>query len=115
LLSNLVTQIAKIGLWIFTPASLLTLASGIAIMAASDEISYSEFWIVFALVIWALSFLIGFFFLGPTSGRLAKLIPERGLGDPATASSVAMLLQVARVDTAMLLLVVADMVVHPSF
>jgi uncharacterized membrane protein len=113
-LTNLVHQVARIGPWVFTPASLVTLGTGIGLIA-TGHIGYDHFWIDFALVVWALSFLTGLLFLGPTSGRLSLLIPERGLGDSQTARALSTLLRIARLDTAMLLLVVVDMVVRPAF
>ena len=113
-LANLVHQVARIGLWVFTPASLVTLASGTALVEQT-HMGYGYFWIDFAFVVWGLSFLTGLLFLGPTSSRLSVLIPERGLGDPGSARAVSTLLRVARLDTAMLLLVVVDMVVQPAF
>jgi uncharacterized membrane protein len=113
-LGNLMRQMTKIGERVFTPAALLALASGVALVEKED-IGYGVFWIDFSLVVWALSFVTGAAFIGPTSKQLTRLIPERGLADSEIARKLKLLLTVARFDTALLLLVLVAMVVKPAF
>lgn len=101
-----------IGNRVFTPASLAVLGFGIA-MTAKGDIGYDEFWILFALVVWAVSALTGALFLGPTAKKLAKLTEQHGPGHPEVQRTLRTLLTVARVDGALLLLVVIDMTVKP--
>lgn len=113
-MASLMRQIMRIGERVFTPASLLAFASGIALVEKQGG-GYGVFWIDFGLAIWAISFLTGVLFIGPTSKKLAALIPERGLHDPTTAGKLNRLLRVARFDSALLLLVVVDMAAQPTF
>jgi hypothetical protein len=52
--------------------------------------------------------------LGPTSGKLGKLIEEKGPDDPEAQKTLARILAVSRVDLLVLLLIVIDMVVKPG-
>lgn len=113
-IAKLMHQIMRIGERLFTPSSLLALASGIALVQEQGG-GYGRFWIDFGLVVWGLSFLFGALYVGPTSKKLAGLIPQRGLEDPETASRLTTLLRVARLDATMLLLVVIDMAAQPTF
>ena len=112
-LANLVHQVEKIALRLL-PASLVTLAFGIALVE-KDGIGYRSFWIDFSLVVWALSFVLGAGLIGPRSGRLHRLIDERGVDDPLVQRGIDGILRLARIDVTMLLLVVIDMAAKPSF
>ena len=113
-MANLMRHMTRIGERIFTPASLLALASGIALVQTQGG-GYGRFWIDFGLVVWAFSFVTGAAFIGPTSKKLTTLIPERGLADPGTARRLTGPLRIARFDAAMLVLVVVDMAAQPVF
>lgn len=112
--TDLMRHVMRTGERVFTPASLLALGSGIALVQKQGG-GYGRFWIDFGLAVWALSFVLGAGFIGPTSKKLVTLIPERGLEDPTTATKLITLLRVARLDAAMLVLVVVDMAAQPTF
>jgi len=82
-------QIAKQAEWastrIFVPASLVVVAMGVVLMHKGHW-GYGNFWPLFGLGAWCLSFLAGAAFLGPQSGKLAKLIELKGPGGPAVAA-----------------------------
>jgi hypothetical protein len=73
-----------------------------------------HFWLIFGVVFWAISFLTGAGFLGPQSGKLKKLMAERGPADPEVQQRINRVLLVARIDTIALLLVVLDMALKPG-
>ena len=112
--ANLMRHIMRTGERVFTPASLLALGSGIALVQKQGG-GYGRFWIDFGLAVWALSFVFGAAYIGPTSKKLVTLIPERGVEDPTAATKLTTLLRVARFDAAMLVLVVVDMAAQPTF
>jgi uncharacterized membrane protein len=109
-------QIAKQAEWLstrlFVPSALLVLATGFALMHR-ESVSYGDFWSLFGLVVWGMSFIVGAAFLGPQAGRLAHLIEVRGPDDPMVLARVSRILAVARTDVALLLLVAIDMVAKP--
>jgi uncharacterized membrane protein len=99
---------------IFIPASFVVLAMGIA-MTVNGDLDWGQFWLVFGLVAWVISTAIGVGFLTPRIKQLNALIVERGERDSAVQSAVRPILYAARVDIALLFLIVVDMTVKPSF
>jgi uncharacterized membrane protein len=99
---------------IFVPASFVVLAMGVA-MTINGDLDWGQFWLVFGLVVWAISTAIGVGFLTPRIKALNALIHEHGEGDPAVQGAVQPILLAARLDIALLLLIVIDMTVKPSF
>lgn len=113
-LANLVRQIEKIAMRVFTPASLVTLGFGFALVQ-KEHVGYGSFWIDFALTAWALSFIIGAVLIGPRTTRLKRLIDARGEDDPVVQHGISTVLLLARIDVTMLVLVVIDMAAKPTF
>jgi len=111
-------EIARQAEWgamrIFVPASFVVLGMGIA-MTINGDLDWGQFWLVFGLVAWAISTAIGVGFLTPRIKTLNSLIDEHGDRDPAVQAAVRPILLAARLDIALLLLIVIDMTVKPSF
>jgi len=109
-------QIGKQAEWlsmrVFVPASLTVLAMGIVLMHKGDW-GYDHFWVLFGLIAWGVSFLVGATFLGPEAGRLSKLIEAKGPEDPEVIARLNRVIAVARADIVLVLLVAADMVAKP--
>jgi uncharacterized membrane protein len=99
---------------IFVPASFVVLAMGIA-MTINGDLDWGQFWLVFGLIAWAISTAIGVGFLTPRIKTLNALIEEHGERDPAVQAAVTPILLAARLDIALLLLIVVDMTVKPRF
>ena len=79
-----------------------------------DELGYDyEFWLVFALVVLAASFVSGALYLGPQGSKLGKMVQAEGFTD-ATRVQFQRVLNVSRVETTLLVLVVIDMAVKPG-
>src|ERR1700758_2112600 len=71
-----------IGMRAFTPASIVLFLAAIGMMV-NAHLSWGHNWTVLGLIAFGLSFAIGAGFLGPESGRLAKLIAAEGPDAPA--------------------------------
>jgi uncharacterized membrane protein len=113
-LAALAQQAAWVGLRVYTPMSLVVLAFGFALIEnGQSPWSYDLTWVQIALAGWAVSSLVGFFYLGPTAGKLGKLLDERGAEDPAAQAMVKRLLLVSRLDVLLLLFIVFDMTAKP--
>jgi uncharacterized membrane protein len=97
---------------LFPLMSFAVLGFGFA-MTANGNIGYDQFWIVFGLIAWALSAATGIAFLTPETKRLTKAMAERGPQDPEVQTRLRRILLVLRVDVAVMLLIVFDMVVKP--
>lgn len=105
-------QAEWIGLRVFTPASFIVLGVGIA-LAAKGDWSYGEFWLTAGLVGWALSAMIGIFFITPEAKRLNALAASQGMQHPETQARLKRILTIARFDVALLVLIVLDMAAKP--
>jgi len=77
------------------------------------SLGYDRFWIVFGLIAWALSAATGIFFLGPEAKRLNVVAAEHGPKSPQAQARLRRILLVARVDVALLFVIVLDMVAKP--
>jgi uncharacterized membrane protein len=111
-LANIGRQAEFVGTRIFIPSSVIVLVFGIA-MIEKGELGWGHFWIDAALVGWAITFVAGAGFFGPQTKRLNALVEEHGVEHPIVQSKLNQILTVARLDIAMLLLVVADMTAKP--
>jgi len=107
------SDVEFIGQRVFAPASALVLVLGFALVAKGDW-DLGEFWILFALAGFAYSFLTGFFYTGPESGRLAEQIGEQGSDDdPEIRRRIGRLLLVARVELLIFAAIIYVMVDKP--
>ena len=100
-----------IGLRIFTPASILLLVFGFVLVAEGNW-GY-DFWVIFGLVVLALSALTGMAFLGPEAGRIGKLIEQHGVEYPEVQDRIKRILKISRIEAVLLVAVVFAMVVKP--
>ena len=105
-------QAAIVGEKLFSPAAVIVLLAGIAMMLNTNW-GWGHFWVVFGLLGFASTFAIGFGVLAPLSKRVALLLETAGPNAPETQAAINRILLVARFDMAVLLLVVVDMVVKP--
>lgn len=96
----------------FIPASLILVVLGFVLMHQGQWAWH--FWAVFAIVAWALSFLSGALFLGPESGKIGKLIDQRGGVDAEIQHRIERILFHSRVELVVIALVAMDMVLKPG-
>lgn len=111
-MATITRQAAFVGERIFAPIGLIVFLAGIA-MVINLHLGWGTSWIVVGLVGYAITFLTGSLVLGPLAKRVAHLIETEGAEAPATQAAIQRILLIARVDIAVLLLVVADMVLKP--
>jgi uncharacterized membrane protein len=102
-----------VGKMLFAPSSVLLLITGGALVER-QHLAWSETWIVLGIVALVVAGAVGGAFLIPEGRRIAALAREPG-HDPAEVRSRARRrFVVARIDLAVLVLAVADMVVRPG-
>ena len=118
-LSNDDDQLLQVGHWaevvagrLFPVMSFVVLGFGFA-MTEKLNWSYSQFWLLFGLIAWGISAATGILFLGPEAKRLNKAAEEYGPKSPQVQSRLRRILLVARVDVALMFLIVFDMVAKP--
>lgn len=100
-----------IGTFVFAPASLLLVVFGFLLVEEGD-IGY-PFWIIWGLAVFAVSFIVGAFYLGPEAGRVGRLIDERGAEDPDVQRRIRRILVLSRIELVLLVLTVVDMAIRP--
>ena len=103
---------AFVGERLFAPAGGIVLLAGIAMMINTNW-GWGKFWVVAGLVGYAATMVTGIAFLSPQAKRIAALSESKGSTAPETLDAIRKILLIARVDVAVLLLVVADMVTKP--
>jgi uncharacterized membrane protein len=108
----LARQAAFVGERFFAPAGLVVLVMGIALVINGD-LGWGHFWVIAGLVGYAATFATGVGVLSPLAKRVDRLLATQGPHAPETQAVISRLLLVARVDVAVLLLVVVDMTVKP--
>jgi uncharacterized membrane protein len=111
-LVELAGDIEWVGTRMFTPLSLLLVIFGFVLVSKGHWAWH--FWLIWGLVFWVLSFLVGAGFLGPESGRLKKALAQFGADAPEVQARIARILLVARIDAFFLVLVVLDMALKPG-
>jgi uncharacterized membrane protein len=111
-LAAVARQAAMVGQKLFSPAAVVVLLAGIAMMI-NGSLDWGKFWVSFGLLGFLSSFIVGVAFLAPASSRVAALIDTEGVESPAAQAQIARILLIARYDIAVLLLVVFDMVLKP--
>jgi uncharacterized membrane protein len=118
-LANDDDQLLQIGHWaetvagrLFPAMSFVVLGFGIG-MTENLGVPYNQFWLIFGLTGWALSAATGILFLGPEAKRLNRAAAEHGPKSPEVQARLRRILLVARVDIALMFLIVFDMVAKP--
>jgi uncharacterized membrane protein len=111
-LAGLVRQLQFVGPRIFAPSGLILVITGIW-MVQHQGIPW-DLWVILGLVGWGATFITGNFFLRPTGEKLGETIAEKGPDDPGSLALMGRILNVARVDQVVLVLVVIDMVIKPT-
>jgi|SRR5215218_7389727 len=108
-------DIEWIGSRVLIPASALAVVSGVLLVIDSDVWGFGDDWIVLGIVLFAITFLAGALFFGPESGRLGKLAEAEGPTSPAVPAKLQRLLALTRADLMLLILIIFDMAVKPSW
>jgi uncharacterized membrane protein len=102
-----------VGKTMFVPASLVLLVAGLLLVHAGDW-SLRSGWLIFGLIVFLASFLVGVGFLAPESARIAKAIDQSGAGSDEARRRISRIFLVSRIELVFLLLVVIDMVIKPG-
>jgi outer membrane protein OmpA-like peptidoglycan-associated protein len=100
-LSQIARMAAFAGERIFAPAAIVVVAMGIA-MVLNADLGFGHFWIIFGLLGFLATFVIGIGVLSPMAKKVDALLREKGPNDPETQAAIARILVIARADVAML-------------
>jgi uncharacterized membrane protein len=105
------TVMRQLGPALIGPATLFVLASGIALVARSQRVTFGERWIIVGLVLYGLATLVGMVNLRRASQGVTRALDADDL--PAAVASAKSWLRAAVVLTALLLVATWDMVFRP--
>ncbi len=103
-----------VGTRVFVPASLALLALGIWMVVITPAWNFSQLWVAAAIAMFAYSFASGAFYLSPRLGRLKHLYAEHGPEAPEAVDLVERLFVFSRIELALVILIVVDMVLKPG-
>lgn len=116
---NEIAMLARWAAWVgeklFAPAGGIVLAMGIAMLIHGGDpiIAWGKFWVIVGLIGYAVTMFTGIAILSPQAKRIAELSETKGTTAPETIAAIRKILILARIDVAVLLVVVADMVTKP--
>lgn len=114
-LSYLASEIEWYGTRVLLPASLgLVVIGFILLHVSAGAYDLGQGWVTFGFIVWLFSAGAGSLYLGPESGRLGKLVEERGPEDPEYQRRLNRVFLVSRIELVLLILVVLDMAVKPG-
>jgi uncharacterized membrane protein len=109
------TEIEWYGTRVLVPTSLTLVVLGFILLhESSGAFDLGQGWVTFGFVVWLLSFIAGAAYLGPESGRLSKMVEERGPEDAEYQRRLSRIFLVSRIELVLLILVVLDMTVKPG-
>lgn len=103
-----------IGVHVYTPAAFALFALGVALIEEGSW-GWGQAWIDIAIAGWAIATGVGVLFVGPELGRIDRAATELGPESPEVARRVRRLFTVFRFDTVLLVLIVLDMTLKPTF
>jgi uncharacterized membrane protein len=93
------------------PSALIVVLTGFGLVADADY-SLGDFWLSFAIAGFAVSFVLGAVFVGPTIKKASKARAE-GRNDEAEAM-IGRVFLISRIELVLLIAIVVDMVVKPG-
>ena len=112
-LAKVADDAAQLAQVLFIPASLVVLLLGVA-LTIDGPWSLDYLWIVLGLLGYLATFLTGVLVMEPTSKKITQLVERDGGMSPEAMLETKKLLAKGRVDTVVLYLVVAVMVLKPT-
>jgi uncharacterized membrane protein len=114
-MAYLASEIEWYGTRVLLPSALALVVLGFLLLHESNgAYDLGQGWVAFGFAVWLLSSISGAGFLGPESGRLGKIVEERGPDDPEYQRRLRRTFLISRIELVLLILVVLDMTVKPG-
>jgi uncharacterized membrane protein len=110
--SGVMSDASVVARFVFAPAALVLFVVGFGLIA-EGEWDFDP-WIHFGFGVWALAFLSSVAFLGPEAGRIAALVESGGMAAPKVGERLRRYFVLAGIESTLLILAIADMVVKPG-
>ena len=112
-LKRIADDSAALSFTLFIPASLTVVAMGL-LMVFDGPWGFGDLWVTLGLLGYLATFLTGILVMKPGSEKIAELMEREGPSSPRAMLETRKLLAKGRVDTLVLYLVVAIMVLKPT-
>ena len=110
-----VRDLGQIGQRILAPVSVVLIVFALALVAYAPQWNFTDLWNVLAIAGYLATFITGVFVLGPSAGKIEALIATgKAPEDPEVRSLIRRTMVTGRIDVAVLVLVVCDMVLKPG-
>ncbi len=103
-----------IGMHVYFPASIILLLAGI-LMVIEAQWGFTTPWVLIGLIGFGITVVMGMAVLGPQIKKIHAAVEEKGPDDPEVQAQLGRLFVLSRIDLAVLILVVIDMAVKPTF
>jgi uncharacterized membrane protein len=114
-IAYLASEIEWYGTRVLLPTALTLVILGFILLhESSGAYDLGQGWVLFGFLVWVFSTVVGAGYLGPESGRLGKLVDERGPDDPEYQRRLGRIFIVSRIELLLLILAVLDMTVKPG-
>ncbi len=109
------SEVEWYGTRVLVPTALALVIIGFILLHVSaGAYDLGQGWVLFGFIVWLFSLIAGAGYLGPESGRLSRLVDERGPDDPEYQRRLSRIFVVSRIELVLLILVVLDMAVKPG-
>jgi uncharacterized membrane protein len=102
-----------LGKSLYAPASGLVLLTGI-LMVLDAGLGFTDTWILIGLIIFAISTVVGIVYFTPETPKLLAALREGRQNDSDFQARVRRITTISRIDTLLLIAVVANMVIKPG-
>ena len=106
-------DVAEIGMRVYLPASIVIIVTG-GWLVSDGSWGFGKAWVTIGLSVWLISALAGTFYLGPTSKKIAEAIEREGVESTRAQALIAGIFRYSRIELALLVTVVCDMVLKPG-
>lgn len=103
-----------VGIRVLMPAVILVLLTGVGLVLADSEFHFSQLWVLLALALFAVAFLIGAVYLSRVAIQLDRATAGQGQTEAGPAALLNRWLLGYWIVLAVLLVAVADMVFKPG-
>jgi uncharacterized membrane protein len=111
-IAQIARQAAQVGEKFFAPVGLVTFLMGLAMMFNTSW-GWGHFWIIVGLIGYAATFGVGIAVIAPTVKKVHASIEAQGPTHPDSIALIKRVMLITRIDTALLLVIVLDMVTKP--
>ena len=110
---NFMKHAEMIGKKVFAPASGVLLVLGVWMVLADPRWGLTDTWVLIGFAGIIVSAGLGSAVIGPSAGKMAALLQEKGAEDPEVVALSKKIMLLSRVDIAILIVVVWDMAYKP--